>query len=345
MPRALIGLGASLGDRAATLASALDGLRAYSTNTPLCSSRFFETAPLGGDGWQPSYLNAAAVIDTSLPAMDLLRQLQLIEHQHGRVRTAGKVWEPRTLDLDLLLFDQEILLTPTFTVPHRWLAFRDFALEPAVEIAADWRHPIFGLTLWELRNRLRDAAGWLLITGDDDEQLFYLAISLAFHDVDQSGKEVIVNLPFECEELIHTDLVEINAARSVVKDYQLKIKAGVPTRRITACLPNSSQLTKYDWFQLIVTPLGAHLIFPIMRAELPFPTARLCLYKDAEAMDAAYLQASCRSRDLPAELATWDEKSGDGCVIPTLWIAAEDQDQIIREAATLWEAICGSAVT
>jgi 2-amino-4-hydroxy-6-hydroxymethyldihydropteridine diphosphokinase len=127
-----VGLGANLGDRAATLARALDLLDRAPTIEIVAVSSFRETDPVGYLD-QPRFLNAAAAIDTSLEPQELLAALLEIERQLGRTRE-GPRYGPRTVDLDLLLIEGVTLDDPGLTLPHPRLHERSFALEPLVEL-------------------------------------------------------------------------------------------------------------------------------------------------------------------------------------------------------------------
>ena len=146
MTRVAIALGSNLGDREDYLRAALDAL------TPsidrLRISTFHDTAPVGV-GPQPTFLNAAAVGETSLRARSLLETLLAVERDLGRERPFPGA--PRTLDLDLILYGDSIVdEAPSLIVPHPRFRERRFVLEPLAEIAPDWRDPVTGKTVEEL---------------------------------------------------------------------------------------------------------------------------------------------------------------------------------------------------
>lgn len=137
--QAYVALGCNLGDRMANLSSALKALEACQNCTAVQCSSVYETDPMGPQD-QPDYLNAVVGLQTKLPALALLSELQKIESQHGRVRD-GERWGPRTLDLDLLLYADDIINTPTLTVPHPGIAERSFVLLPLAELAPELNVP------------------------------------------------------------------------------------------------------------------------------------------------------------------------------------------------------------
>jgi 2-amino-4-hydroxy-6-hydroxymethyldihydropteridine diphosphokinase len=147
VPLAATALGSNLGDRAATLSSAVQALGKIGTVRAV--SGFLETEPVGYVN-QPRFLNAAAILETSLTPEEVLHALLAIEHEHGRDRGHGIDKGPRTLDLDLLLYDDYVLHTENLTLPHPEMHRRRFVLQPLAEIAAAWKHPIMHLTVGEL---------------------------------------------------------------------------------------------------------------------------------------------------------------------------------------------------
>jgi len=134
MTRAFVGLGTNLGDREAMLRSALEQLSAEPGVEVVGVSSFRDTAPVGFTE-QPRFLNAAAAVETGLPARELLDRLLAIERRLGRTR-GGPRFGPRTIDLDLLLYGDRQIREAGLEVPHPRLHERLFALEPLAELDA-----------------------------------------------------------------------------------------------------------------------------------------------------------------------------------------------------------------
>lgn len=132
--RAYIGLGSNLDDPVQQLHLALASLAKLPHSRLAGCSRYYRSAPLGPQD-QPDYINAVAALDTTLEPDPLLDALQAIEAAQGRVR--ARRWGPRTLDLDLLLYGDEVLVTQRLTVPHPGLGERNFVLYPLYELAPD----------------------------------------------------------------------------------------------------------------------------------------------------------------------------------------------------------------
>lgn len=137
--RAWISLGANLGRPQAALTKALADIARIPGVESVRASRFYDTSPVDSSG--PDYVNAAAVIETTLPPEALLGELQKIELAHGRVRPAGVHNAPRTLDLDLLAYEGETRTTPELTLPHPRMTERLFVLVPLLELEPGWRTP------------------------------------------------------------------------------------------------------------------------------------------------------------------------------------------------------------
>jgi 2-amino-4-hydroxy-6-hydroxymethyldihydropteridine diphosphokinase len=131
--RAYVGLGANLGDRERTLHAAVDALAAEDRIEVVAVSTLRDTEPVGV-GEQPQFLNGAVELETTLSARELLDRLLAIEQRFGRVRVPGE-HGPRTIDLDLLLYDAEEIDEPGLAVPHPRLHERRFVLEPLAELA------------------------------------------------------------------------------------------------------------------------------------------------------------------------------------------------------------------
>jgi 2-amino-4-hydroxy-6-hydroxymethyldihydropteridine diphosphokinase len=150
MHLAYVALGANLADPAAQIRAALAALGGLPESCLLRASSLYRTAPVGIHG-QPDFINAVAVVETRLTPHDLLAALFGIEARFGRRRDFHHA--PRTLDLDLLLYDAQIIDTPQLTLPHPRMHLRAFVLAPLLEIAPDCLLPGRG-----------SAAAWLPAT-------------------------------------------------------------------------------------------------------------------------------------------------------------------------------------
>lgn len=156
--RAVVALGASLGDRAATLEAALARL-GPALGGPVAVSSIIETPaqtlPDDPATDYPPYLNAVAIVSTRLAPVAILERLQAIEAELGRDRSKeGGRWRPRPIDLDLVAVDELTHDDAFLTLPHPRAAERDFVLRPLVELWPEWRHPRLGRRAVELLEAL-----------------------------------------------------------------------------------------------------------------------------------------------------------------------------------------------
>jgi 2-amino-4-hydroxy-6-hydroxymethyldihydropteridine diphosphokinase len=145
-----IGLGSNLGDSSSILDSTIDRLRIHPQIDLIAVSSWYLTAPIGPP--QPDYLNGCATIQTRLEPLELLNILHSIESEFGRVRQG--VWGARTLDLDLLLYDNLIIDLPNLQIPHPRMLERAFVMVPLSEIAPNWVEPRSGDSIAHLLDRL-----------------------------------------------------------------------------------------------------------------------------------------------------------------------------------------------
>ncbi|MEM6799014.1 MAG: 2-amino-4-hydroxy-6-hydroxymethyldihydropteridine diphosphokinase [Planctomycetota bacterium] len=164
MPKGLVALGSNLGERRAALDAAIAAVEMMPSTSVDRISDYYETPSVGGPAGQGEFLNGVAVVHTGYSPEALLDALQAVESSLGRVR--DERWAARSLDLDLLLYEEQVIATERLRVPHPRMSFRPFVLEPAVEVAGGWRHPELHATLNELRTNLQTGADGLRLAGD-----------------------------------------------------------------------------------------------------------------------------------------------------------------------------------
>jgi 2-amino-4-hydroxy-6-hydroxymethyldihydropteridine diphosphokinase len=136
--RCYIAIGSNLADPVAQVQSAITALQHLAASSWVCTSSLYASKPMGPQQ-QPDYINAVACIDTLLAPLALLDSLQQIENEQGRIRKEH--WGARTLDLDILLYGDEVITTPRLTIPHYGMKTREFVLYPLAEIAPQLRLP------------------------------------------------------------------------------------------------------------------------------------------------------------------------------------------------------------
>jgi len=158
--RVFVGLGSNLGRPAERVLEALEALSGLADTRISATSPLYGSAPMGPAD-QPDYVNAVVRLDTGLSPHALLDALQEIEARAGRART-GERWGPRTLDLDLLLYDRVRRHDERLTLPHPGIAERAFVLVPLADIAPDETLPGGEASIGELAARIDRSGLWQL---------------------------------------------------------------------------------------------------------------------------------------------------------------------------------------
>jgi len=173
MPTCLVGLGSNLGDREATLLAALADITALPDVQVVGHSNWYRSQPVGGPPDQGEFLNAAAMIETTIAPLVLLDEFGKLESRLGR--QPGERWSARPIDIDILLYGNEVAETAMLTLPHPRMSFRRFVLEPAAEIAPRMLHPTIGWPIEPLLLHLNAAGDQLALVSPSVETRSRLA--------------------------------------------------------------------------------------------------------------------------------------------------------------------------
>ena len=155
MSVAFLSLGSNRGDRLSNIQQAVSFLSNDNSIEIAATSSFYETEPWGKKN-QAWFVNAVIAIRTELSPVELLRICQNIELKLGRDRTHEEHWGERSMDIDILFYDDLIISNELLTVPHKYVHERAFALVPMLEIKSDFIHPVFKKTILELHEELND---------------------------------------------------------------------------------------------------------------------------------------------------------------------------------------------
>ncbi len=145
-------LGSNMGDQGQNLKTAI--LEIAKTVGQISDQSSLYRTEAWGETAQPDFLNQSILVSTNLSPQIVLKTILNIEAEMGRIRE--KRWGPRLIDIDLLFYDDLIIETPSLTVPHPQIPFRNFVLIPTMEIFGDFIHPVFNLSIEELYLRSKD---------------------------------------------------------------------------------------------------------------------------------------------------------------------------------------------
>jgi 2-amino-4-hydroxy-6-hydroxymethyldihydropteridine diphosphokinase len=196
MPTCLLGLGSNLGNREGTLRAALAEINALPDTRLDRHSAFHRFRAIGGTPEQGEYLNATALVETTIPPLAFLEHLRRIETRHGRERSDR--WAARTLDIDLLLYGGEVMEMATLTLPHLRMTFRRFVLEPAAKIAPRMIHPVIGWPIERLLLHLNAAKDEAVLLSPSEALRRELAQELAI----RFGLETVTRPTFRTADQI-----------------------------------------------------------------------------------------------------------------------------------------------
>ncbi len=155
MARVFLSLGSNMGDRAANISQAVSLLSISDKVKVIKTSSFYETEPWGNKS-QHWFVNAAVALDTDYSPEELLNYCQSIEYKMGRIRKENEHWGQRTIDIDILMYDNQIIKKDDITIPHPLMHLRAFVLVPMLEVKADLIHPVFNKTISELHDELEN---------------------------------------------------------------------------------------------------------------------------------------------------------------------------------------------
>lgn len=170
MADCLVSFGSNVGDSRNAFAAVQQALHAHPRILRFQSGALFRTRPIGGGEPQADYLNGALRLQTDLGPPELFQVLQDIEVQLGRIR--DRRWGPRTVDLDLLLYDRQmgkwsLDARQTLELPHPRMTFRRFVLTPAAQIAAEMWHQVARMSVGQLLNHLDTRPNWVAVVCDE----------------------------------------------------------------------------------------------------------------------------------------------------------------------------------
>jgi len=303
-------------------------------------------APIGGPGGQPPFLNGAAIVETTLDPESFRRRLEEIETELGRRRLVR--WDARAIDLDLLLYGEEIIDAPQLVVPHPRMAVRRFVLEPAAEIAGDWIHPTIGWTIEQLWRHLLVAVPYLAIAGAPCVGKRQLAKELT----SQTAARLIAEAPPD-------NLAVLDAAASdssgpaVAREIEFLVRRQELLARQTWGSPDVWAVSDFwfdqtlAWAAVDLDSAGQAAVREAWkRAQGTIVPPKLLVVLQASAGAAgcdsqseaggAVRESSAERQRLSEELDRLARRPGIG---PVLWLSAADWETTVREAAAAMAAM------
>jgi 2-amino-4-hydroxy-6-hydroxymethyldihydropteridine diphosphokinase len=227
----VVAVGGNVGDVRETLRRARKLIEAEETVHKLRAAELYRSVAMGADAGD-SFLNSAWVFETSLDALELLDLLQRAENELGRTREVR--WGPRTLDLDLIFYGEEQIDSPRLTVPHPHCWYRQFVLAPVASLIPDFRHPVFGLTVKQLYERITRFPLPVGYFGEPDNRFTLSSITREFPHVD-----------LRCfDPASDTELAEVSLA--------LWFGSGSPKPESPTCLPVPAEVES-QFFRDVLT--------------------------------------------------------------------------------------------
>ena len=347
MSTCLIGLGSNLGDREEMLLKAVRRFGEHPRIDAVHHSGWHETRPIGGPADQGPYLNGAARVETSLDPEALLAALAEIETTLGRQR--GERWGARTIDLDLLLYDQMVCRTPVLTIPHPRMAWRRFVLRPAVEVAASMVHPTTGWTVRRLLDHLDSALPYVAITGPVAAGKTRLAERL----VRGASARLI-------SEHAHRDMADAFRDHRAGNAWAVQLEFTQGRVRLLGqdlpgwSDPKSTWVSDF-WFgqslayaEVWLSPRQFDLFCPIWedaRSRVIQPKLTVLLDVATDRLIRRIKRRGCREADgvmserleaIRQALLRLVDRQGHG---PVMWLADEDEDRIFAEVLAAVEAM------
>ena len=154
MAKIVLSLGSNIEPRINHLQQAVKTISGWAIKGTMASSLFYETEPNGFIS-RNEFINMAISFNADLSPSDLLEKINHLEQSHGRIRNKG-ITEDRTIDIDILFYDDLILADDELTIPHPRLHLRNFVLTPLLDIVPDMIHPILNKSVWELYDECKD---------------------------------------------------------------------------------------------------------------------------------------------------------------------------------------------